>query len=197
MGFSLESLHLYRKIPRDLTDATRVGGLISIVCAALMAYLFVTNISEYMSTSTTTDVALDETGQVQMRVFFNVTMERLPCQFASVDVSDVMGTTLTNVSKDILKFKVAPDAGHRSEFYVEDTRAIGHEELNPEEAKALVARQEELDHPTALPRLRDDELEVRRRRLSWPSVARRPSSSVVRCRHRAPRPPDAVPLPPP
>ena len=36
----LESVHLYRKVPTDLTDATRLGGFISLMCAALMAYLF-------------------------------------------------------------------------------------------------------------------------------------------------------------
>ena len=36
MGFKLESLHLYRKVPKDLTDATSTGGLISLVCAVLM-----------------------------------------------------------------------------------------------------------------------------------------------------------------
>ena len=29
-------------------DATRVGGAISLACGALMAYLFVSNISEYI-----------------------------------------------------------------------------------------------------------------------------------------------------
>ena len=50
-GLSLESLHLYRKIPRDLTDATHLGGLMSLACAALMAYLFTSNITEYMQMS--------------------------------------------------------------------------------------------------------------------------------------------------
>ena len=80
MGFKLESLHLYRKVPRDLTDATSVGGAISLVCAMVMAYLFVSNINDYLKMQTTTDVALDDTGEVSMRIFFNITMERLPCQ---------------------------------------------------------------------------------------------------------------------
>ena len=76
MGFKLESLHLYRKVPRDLTDATSVGGAISVVCAMVMAYLFVSNISDYLKMQTTTDVALDDTGEVSMRIFFNITMVR-------------------------------------------------------------------------------------------------------------------------
>ena len=50
--------------------------------------------------------------------------ERLPCQFASVDLFDTMGTALTNVTKDISKFRVAPDTGHLKEFYVEAPRAV-------------------------------------------------------------------------
>ncbi len=48
MGF-LESVHLYRKVPADLTDATRFGGAMSLLCAGVMAYLFVSNIQEYMA----------------------------------------------------------------------------------------------------------------------------------------------------
>ena len=78
MGFKLESLHLYRKVPRDLTDATASGGAISLACALVMAYLFISNINEYLKLQTTTDVALDDTGEVHMRIFFNITMVRAP-----------------------------------------------------------------------------------------------------------------------
>ena len=75
-GGWLEAIHLYRKVPRDLTDATRLGGALSLMCAATMAYLFISNIAEYMSMSTSSDVALDDTGDVHMRLFFNITMVR-------------------------------------------------------------------------------------------------------------------------
>jgi len=148
-GFSLESLHLYRKVPRDLTDATRLGGLISLACAALMAYLFISNIAEYMEMKTNTDVALDDTGEVSMRIFFNITMERLPCQFASVDVSDVMGTSLTNITAEILKFKTSPDQGQRQEYFTELPHAIAHEELAHHEVAEHKAQ------PASLPQLTD------------------------------------------
>ena len=88
-----------------------------------------------------------------MRIFFNITMERLPCQFASVDVEDVMGTSVTNVTKEILKFKVAPDSGHRQEFYPEQPRDIEHEVLTPEE------EQFHMEMPDELPQLGDKDFE--------------------------------------
>ena len=75
MGF-LESVHLYRKVPADLTDATRFGGVMSLLCAGVMAYLFVSNIQEYMAVQTSTDVALDDSGDIDMRIYFNLTMVR-------------------------------------------------------------------------------------------------------------------------
>ena len=63
-GSFLESIHLYRKVPKDLTDATRLGGVLSLFCAVVIAYLFVSNIAEYMTMTTTSDVALDDTGKV-------------------------------------------------------------------------------------------------------------------------------------
>jgi hypothetical protein len=47
-----------------------------------------------------------------------------------------MGTSLTNVTAEIVKFRVAPDTGSRSEFYVEEPRAVKHEEV-PEHELAL------------------------------------------------------------
>ena len=132
-GGWLESIHLYRKVPRDLTDATRLGGLLSLMCGVVMFYLFVSNIAEYMSMTTTSDVALDDTGDVHMRLFFNITMERLPCQFATVDLADAMGTSLTNVTAEIIKFRVATESGAKEEFYVEQPRAVKHEDLGEEE----------------------------------------------------------------
>ena len=179
-GGFLEAIHLYRKVPRDLTDATRLGGVLSLLCAATMAYLFLSNIAEYLSMSTSSDVALDDTGETHMRLFFNITMvsetrhteltrrervrsdrphaltaararlrllvsqERLPCQFATVDLGDVMGTSLTNVTGEIIKFRVAPDEGHKSEFYVEDEKNVKHEEMNEMELALYKAMPENL-----------------------------------------------------
>ena len=141
--------------------------------ALVMAFLFISNIQTYLSVNTNTDVALDETGEAHSKrrhassatlrnsltfasppfIFFNITMERLPCQFASVDVEDVMGTPVTNVTKEILKFKVAPDSGHRQEFYPEQPRDIEHEVLTPEE------EQFHMEMPDELPQLGDKDFE--------------------------------------
>ncbi len=98
-------------------------------------------------------MALDTAGEREMRIFFNITMERLPCQFASVDLYDVMGTSLTNVSTSLLKFKVAPDAGHRQEYFVDDDHRVAHEEIDAEVKDMLMAM------PDTLPTLTDHDFD--------------------------------------
>ena len=41
----LKSVHFYRKVPRDLTEATLAGGTISLLSSIVMAYLFISNFS--------------------------------------------------------------------------------------------------------------------------------------------------------
>ena len=47
------ALHpLSRKVPRDLTEATLAGGTISLISTVVMAYLFITNFSAFLSVDT-------------------------------------------------------------------------------------------------------------------------------------------------
>lgn len=56
-----------------------------------------------------TTVRMDESTETKIQINFNVTLHHLPCRFASVDIADVMGTHLQNVSANILKTRL--DAG--------------------------------------------------------------------------------------
>jgi len=118
--------------------------------------LFVSNIADYLKMTTSTDVALDDTGDTTMRLFFNVTMERLPCQFASVDLFDVMGTALTNISTEVIKMRVAPGTGHKHEFHVDIPRAVKHEKIDADEEEMLRA----LSKDDSVPQLTNENFEA-------------------------------------
>lgn len=42
----------------------------------------------------------------QLRINFNITMLELPCDYASVDVLDLLGTNKVNMTKNIVKVRV-------------------------------------------------------------------------------------------
>lgn len=95
-----------RKVPRDLTEATLAGGGLSLISTVVMAYLFISNIAQYLATTHSTTIVLDRSEDKRLQINFNLTLPHLPCQFASVDVSDVMGTQILNVSRSVQKHQI-------------------------------------------------------------------------------------------
>ena len=110
---ALKSIHFYRKVPRDLTEATLAGGTISLVSSLMMAYLFITNFSAYLRVDTRTSIVLDASQERKLQLNFNVTLYHLPCRFATLDIVDVMGTHFQNVSTNVIKTRIetADDTG--------------------------------------------------------------------------------------
>ena len=53
----LKSVHFYRKVPRDLTEATLAGGTISLISSIVMAYLFISNFSAAVLVRSSTCIA--------------------------------------------------------------------------------------------------------------------------------------------
>jgi len=102
----LKDLHFYRKVPRDLTEATMAGGTISLLSSLLMAYLFCSNFLAYLAIDTKTSIVLDSSDEKKLQLNFNVTLHHLPCRFASLDIVDIMGTHIQNVSANILKTRI-------------------------------------------------------------------------------------------
>ncbi|XP_027348686.1 protein disulfide-isomerase 5-4-like isoform X2 [Abrus precatorius] len=103
----LKSVDFYRKIPRDLTEASLSGAGLSIVAALSIMFLFGMELSNYLSVSTSTSVIVDKSSDGDfLRIDFNISFPALSCEFASVDVSDVLGTNRLNITKTVRKFSI-------------------------------------------------------------------------------------------
>lgn len=103
----IKSVDFYRKIPRDLTEASLSGAGLSIVAAFAMIFLFGMELNSYLSLSTSTSVVVDKSPDGEfLRIDFNMSFPALSCEFASVDVSDVLGTNRLNITKTVRKFSI-------------------------------------------------------------------------------------------
>ncbi|PQQ08244.1 protein disulfide-isomerase 5-3 [Prunus yedoensis var. nudiflora] len=106
----IKSVDFYRKIPRDLTEASLSGAGLSIVAALAMMFLFGMELNSYLAFSTSTSVIVDKSSDGDfLRIEFNISFPALSCEFASVDISDVLGTNRLNITKTIRKFSIGPD----------------------------------------------------------------------------------------
>ncbi|KAI3673784.1 hypothetical protein L6452_39914 [Arctium lappa] len=103
----IKSVDFFRKIPRDLTEASLSGAGLSIVAAASMMFLFGMELQNYMALTTTTSVIVDQSSDSEfLLIGFNMSFPALSCEFASLDVSDILGTNRLNITKTIRKYPI-------------------------------------------------------------------------------------------
>ncbi|KVH99074.1 hypothetical protein Ccrd_022642 [Cynara cardunculus var. scolymus] len=95
------------KIPRDLTEASLSGAGLSIVAAISMMFLFGMELQNYMALTTTTSVIVDQSSDSEfLLIDFNMSFPALSCEFASLDVSDILGTNRLNITKTVRKYPI-------------------------------------------------------------------------------------------
>jgi len=104
-GF-LANYNFFKHIPDDLVIQSTPGMIISLLGTVVMLTLFVLELNAYFQVSTSTTLVVDELVDDMLRANFNVTLHQVPCEYLSVDIADMTGSTRHNVSKDILKWRL-------------------------------------------------------------------------------------------
>jgi protein disulfide-isomerase-like protein len=125
----MSSVDFYRRVPKDLTEATTLGAFMSLCAMLVMALLFSAETFAFARTNISTEIALDDNTAPQIQLNFNITLFALQCDYVSVDVWDVLGTNRQNVTKNIEKWQVDKD-GKRKTFSGRnrETREVKHQE---------------------------------------------------------------------
>lgn len=123
------SVDFYRRVPKDLTEATTLGAFMSLCAMLLMALLFSAETFAFARSKISTEIALDDNTDPQIQLNFNVTLFDLHCDYVSVDVWDVLGTNKQNVTKNIEKWQVDAEGNRRSfSGRNRETRELRYEE---------------------------------------------------------------------
>eukprot|EP00518_Triparma_eleuthera_P001897 CAMPEP_0182454244 /NCGR_PEP_ID=MMETSP1319-20130603/968_1 /TAXON_ID=172717 /ORGANISM="Bolidomonas pacifica, Strain RCC208" /LENGTH=274 /DNA_ID=CAMNT_0024652245 /DNA_START=9 /DNA_END=830 /DNA_ORIENTATION=+ len=109
----LAGLDFFRRIPTDLTEATSLGAIMSILCLVTMFLLFTSELLAFMTTDVTTTVAMDTHLDKTLRINFNVTFHALHCDYLSVSVWDALGTNKQNITKNVEKWQLDSEGKKR------------------------------------------------------------------------------------
>ena len=105
-----KNVDFYRKIPKDMTEGTISGSVISMLAAAVIGLLLISEIGSYLTPKFDTRVVIDRSADGEMmRINFNVSFPALSCEFASVDVGDAMGLNRFNLTKTVFKRAIDND----------------------------------------------------------------------------------------
>lgn len=102
----LKDFDFYRKIPKDLTESSTHGTVLSICAAVFMLVLFIAELWAFLSLHVYTNIVIDPNTDSLLRVNFNITVLDMPCEYATIDIVDVLGTRTDNVTKNINKWQV-------------------------------------------------------------------------------------------
>jgi hypothetical protein len=106
MFAKLRDFDFYRKIPKDLTEATTHGSILSMCAVIFMLVLFLAELMAFLAVTYETNVIIDRSTDTQLRINFNITVLDLPCEYAVIDVVDVLGTRTNNVTKNVNKWQI-------------------------------------------------------------------------------------------
>ena len=96
---------MYRRVPKDLTEATTLGAFMSVCALVMMGVLFMAESMAYLNAGFMTEIGLDENMDQKLELHFNITLLDLECDLVSVDVWDMLGTNLQNVTKNVEKWQ--------------------------------------------------------------------------------------------
>jgi hypothetical protein len=92
MGFDVKRFDVYRKVPKDLTQPTLTGAIISIVCALAITILIVSELNLWLSNELVSQVYVDNPGKDE-RIPVSITVElpKLKCEYVGLDIQDDQG----------------------------------------------------------------------------------------------------------
>lgn len=92
----IEKLDIYRKVPKDLSQATQAGGLISLAACVFMFFLLVSEFLTFIQTEVVTELYVDDPstgiGPVhKIPVYIKIKITGMECKFLGVDIQDEAG----------------------------------------------------------------------------------------------------------
>lgn len=106
MWARVKDFDFYRKIPKDLTETTTHSAVLSICASIFMLTLFIAELWAFLTIHTSSNIVVDPNTDSLLRVNFNITVLDMPCEYATIDVVDVLGTRNENVTVNINKWQV-------------------------------------------------------------------------------------------
>lgn len=140
----LSNVDFFRKVPTDLTQATRRGGILSIFVASLISIVLFCEVWTYLEGETKSKIILDDNNQSKLDIYFDVSFYELPCRYASVEAWDYLGNAKLDVSAKIRKTVITGDRGEQQKGDFEHrplppTEQVAHNDPSKAEPHQVVS----------------------------------------------------------
>lgn len=110
-NFDVRKLDIYRKVPKDLTQPTVTGAVISISCITFMLVLFMSELWHFVSGEIVSELYVDNPGDSNERipVYIKISLPKLKCDFVGLDIQDDMGRHEVGFVEDTKKLPIGEE----------------------------------------------------------------------------------------
>lgn len=93
MSSLLRRLDWYRRVPRDLTESSLSGSLISIFAVLISLWLLIFNVVDLFRVTRNSQMLIDhEVRSEKLKINIDIKWKRIPCSLLTLDVQDVLGS---------------------------------------------------------------------------------------------------------
>ena len=102
-------------------ESSLLGGTLSIAASLFIAFLLVAEFRSYMRFDTESIMVVDRSPHGELlRINFNVSFPALSCEYATLDVSDALGSKKLNLTKTVRKAPIDSESLVKVGYGVED-----------------------------------------------------------------------------
>ena len=80
-------IDIFRKLPKDLTEPTFCGAIVSVICAIALVLLTVTECITYLQPSTSSTIGIQTThNSDKFHINIDIVLPRMPCDVIGLDL---------------------------------------------------------------------------------------------------------------
>ena len=106
---------------QDLVESSLLGGTLSIGASIFIAFLLIAEFRSYMRFESESVMVVDRSPHGEMLlVNFNISFPALSCEYATLDVSDALGSKKLNLTKTVRKAPIDAESLVKVGYGIED-----------------------------------------------------------------------------
>jgi hypothetical protein len=114
MQFDIRRLDIYRKVPKDLTQPTYTGAMVSLCSVSMIFYLMFSELLAFVTPEIESVLYVDDPSELQMLpVHLDISLPALPCKYIGIDIQDDLGRHEVGNFERMTKFPLDGDKGCR------------------------------------------------------------------------------------
>lgn len=118
MQFDIRKFDIYRKVPKDLTQPTKTGAIVSISCCLFIVYLLVAEFIAFISPEVSSvlfvhNAAASQNPDEKISVVLDISVFNMQCKYLGLDIQDDLGRHEVGFIKDQVKSDINQNQGCR------------------------------------------------------------------------------------